>query len=71
MLCPGYRGTPEAALLAGARISSQQRRQLQEAAQDSTLATALKQSQITALKWYHENGVPQVVVLDRDIYAAE
>ena len=70
-LFPGYRGTPEAALLASATISSQQRRQLLEAAEDSTLARALDEQQIAALKWYHENGVPQVVVLDRDIYAAE
>ena len=60
-LYPGYRNTPEAALVASAPISQAMRYRLRTAAKDNTLAELVKSDAYDLFKWYHDNGVPQVV----------
>lgn len=67
-LCPGYRGTPEDALVNTTPMNSKKRQALRAAASGSTLADVANEQHSELLKWYHENGVPQVVTLDRDIF---
>jgi hypothetical protein len=67
-LYPGYRNTPEAALVNTAPISSATRHALRAAAKDNTLAEVVKTNGFDLFKWYHDNGVPQVLLREEDIY---
>ena len=67
-LYPGYRNTPEAALVESAPISKAMRHSLRAAAQHNTLAELVKGKGVDVFKWYHENGLPQVVWREEDIY---
>lgn len=67
-LCPGYRDTPEAYLVDTAGITAATRQSLRAAAKDSTRADVVAGRLTNALKWYHENGAPQVVAVERGIY---
>ncbi len=60
-LYPGYGNTPEAALVDSAPISQAMRQQLRASARDNTLAELVKSNDFDLLKWYHDNGVPQVI----------
>ena len=68
-LCPGYRDTPEAHLVDTARISAATRHSLRTAAKDSTRADVVAGRLTEALTWYHENGAPQVLAVERGIYS--
>ena len=68
LLIPGFGGTPERALLERASMSSSQRarfRRLIEKAQNGVL---MESGDFEALKWFHDNGIPQVVTLEREVY---
>ncbi len=67
-LFPGYRNTPEAALVESALMSQAMRNKLRESARDNALAELVKGEGLDFFKWYHENGVPQVVPREEDIY---
>jgi hypothetical protein len=67
-LCPGYRGTPEHALIDSTTMSANERRALHAMASSATLADAIRGHQTEALRWYHRNGVPQVITLEGNIY---
>ena len=67
-LCPGYRGTPEHALVNATTMSANERRTLHAMASSATLADVISGHQTEALRWYHRNGVPQVITLERNIY---
>ncbi len=59
-LFPGYRNTPEHALIPSHQSSSELRHRLEAIAQDSNQHQVFFGQAAEALKWYHENGVPQV-----------
>jgi hypothetical protein len=67
-LFPGYRNTPEFALVDSAPISKDFRCRLRDSAKDKTLAEVVDGDGLDLFKWYHENGVPQVVHREEDIY---
>jgi hypothetical protein len=67
-LYPGYGNTPEAALVASAPVSQTTRKELRAAARDNTLAALVKSNDFDLVKWYHENGVPQVVRRPEELY---
>ncbi len=70
LLFPGYRNTPEADLVNRASIPRHLREQLRQAADDNTLARLMNKETLEVMRWYHENGIPQVRILDRPLTAA-
>lgn len=67
-LYPGYDGTPEDALVRTAAISRAERQQLLGLASGNNLMRTLTEDNHQAISWYHHNGVPQVVSLDRRLF---
>lgn len=60
LLFPGFNKTPERAL-DKAHMPLDTRRRLQRLAKDSNLRHLWETDDILALKWFHDNGVPQVI----------
>lgn len=67
LLFPGYANTPEAALVKRTRMNPILRSQLTKAAYDNTLGRVFIEKNIEPLRWYHHNGVPQVVRLNSPV----
>lgn len=68
MLFPGYNNTPEAALVKRTRMHPTLLKELQMAAQDNSLGEVYMTRNMKPLRWYHHNGVPQTVRLDKPLY---
>lgn len=66
-LYPGYKNTPEDHLVRAAPISPKQRVELLALASDNNSGKLFHGRGHEAIKWYHDNGVPQVIQLDRHI----
>ena len=71
LLFPGYANTPEAALVKRIRMNPILRSQLTKAAYDNTLGRVFIEKNIEPLRWYHHNGVPQVVRLNAPVMLNE
>ena len=67
-LYPGYGNTPEDRLVRTAAITHEKRRDLLEIASDNRVAKIYRDRGIEAIKWYHDNGIPQVFELARDVF---
>lgn len=59
-LFPGYASTPEDGLARAGIAPPHVRRKLLAMAQDNTFASVAEGDTLECIKWYHENGVPQV-----------
>jgi hypothetical protein len=59
-LFPGYQSTPEDQIARAGDAPPQVRRKLVVMAKDNTFASVIKGDTAECVKWYHENGVPQV-----------
>jgi hypothetical protein len=59
-LFPGYQATPEDEIARAGNAPPQVRRKLVAMAQDNTFASVIKGDTLECIRWYHENGVPQV-----------
>jgi hypothetical protein len=66
-LYPGYRNTPEDHLVRTASIGTAQRRQLLALASDNNAKNFYEVGGFEAIKWYHHNGVPQVIALKHEL----
>ncbi len=66
-LYPGYRNTPEDHLVRTTPISMAKRRELLALASDNNAAHFYEAGGFEAIKWYHRNGVPQVIALKREL----
>jgi hypothetical protein len=62
-LYPGYRGTPEDVLVRRSRMSISERERLIQAANHNTRHRVVALGNTDVIKWYHDNGVPQVIQL--------
>jgi hypothetical protein len=60
LLFPGYAGTPEYAKIQSAGLPRDRRQGLLEATRDLNAARLLGSDGLPLLKWFHEQGVPQV-----------
>jgi hypothetical protein len=62
MLPPGMRGTPEDKLLKESNLSREEKSKIYKSAENAFLFSNLVSSHdFTGLKWFHDNGVPQVI----------
>jgi hypothetical protein len=68
MWYPGYRGTPEDTLVRTASITAADRQRLLAMADDNKTVRVINEGRHEAIKWYHENGVPQVVFTSRRLF---
>lgn len=68
LLPPGYRGTPEFELLQRAVIPREMRARLRQSASNLTTKYLQTTGDFSALKFFHEAGIAQVVPLKDDIY---
>lgn len=68
LLFPGYRNTPEADLLNRTPLPHRLREHLRSAAEDNTLARLMNKETLDVMRWYHQNGVPQVKNLGRPLF---
>jgi hypothetical protein len=70
-LFPGFRNTPEDHLVRTTSMPADQRRMLLDIASDNTARKVREAEGLTAIKWYHDNGVPQVYEMKRRVFAFE
>jgi len=68
LLFPGYKNTPEAALVKRTRMHPKLFAELQAASFDNSLGAVYMTKNLKPLRWYHYNGVPQVVRLEKPLY---
>jgi hypothetical protein len=66
-LLPGYRGTPEYGLISKARLRPQKRTWYRETAKALTSETLLKREGCELLRFFHDNGCPQVIRLPKPV----
>jgi hypothetical protein len=66
-LYPGYSNTPEDHLVRTAPISAAKRRDLLTLASDNNLHRVYRKGGLEAIKWYHDNGVPQVFPMKQEL----
>jgi hypothetical protein len=64
-LLPGFTKTPEHALGLQKATSSAERQLLRAMTDEDSRTFDLTGDTIAAIKWYHDNGVPQICVLDK------
>jgi hypothetical protein len=68
LLSPGMRGTPEHAALARSGMPAAERRRLSRGEGGLTFRDLVLGEDYSALRWFHEHGVPQVVAMDREVF---
>ena len=67
LLLPGYKSTPEHALLRGWSAGRDPDGRLRQSAFNLSAAYLMATGDFSALRFYHEHGVPQVVPVDRPL----
>lgn len=67
MWYPGYDGTPEDTIVRTRIPSKLDQIRLQMLAEDNKMVRVINEGRHEAIRWYHENGVPQVVSLKREL----
>ena len=69
LLVPGMKGTPEQILLKNADINEALRTKLIQANQFKlSLRECVENNMFGVLKWYHDNGVPQVIKIGKRLF---
>jgi hypothetical protein len=66
-LCPGYEGTPEYGLVRRSRLPELEKDLLLHSASSSDLSH-LAEEGVEAIKWFHDNGVPQVMQMKHKVF---
>jgi len=69
LLVPGYKATPEYSLIHNSNLNYQEKQALYQKTEQLTLAQLFETRDFSVLKWFHENGVPQVIQTDEQLYA--
>lgn len=68
-LLPGYRNTPEAALFNSAQVAKRERDRMRALTDNLTFEQILRGDGIEPIKFFHQNGIPQVVELEHSVFA--
>jgi DNA-directed RNA polymerase sigma subunit (sigma70/sigma32) len=70
LLVPGMRQTPERRLIESSGLPVNEIRRMEEQVEKQLSMKALVDAQdVNLVKWFHDNGVPQVVQFDRKVFA--
>ena len=67
-LFPGFRETPEYEALDNTHIPQDTKRRLQRLATNSDMSSRLETDDVSALKRFHDNGVPQVIQTTKPLF---
>jgi hypothetical protein len=67
-IIPGMRGTPEYETLMRSPIPAAQRQKMLAQIEKMTARELAASGDFGLVRWFHENGVPQVVSLDREVF---
>ena len=68
-LTPGYRNTPEyGRLLNNKKIGQTEKNRLIGMTTNLTSLEMLMQEKTDHIKWFHENGIPQVVQMEHEVF---
>ena len=68
LLPPGYSKTPENGALKSAQLSTVERREFQCQKGDWTIEKLQTNKNFGVFKWFHDNGVPQVLPIEGDVF---
>ena len=68
MLFPGYSGTPEYGLVRQSKLSREKKDSLIETARLLNANEVMLTDNHQIIKWFHNNGVPQVVQMTRQVF---
>jgi hypothetical protein len=68
LLFPGYSGTPEYGLIRRSPLSESQKREMTEKASRLEAKYMVEHGDFDTIKWFHDNGVPQVVQLKQTVF---
>ena len=68
LLFPGFRKTPEYGVLQSSKLTAEEKTRLGELATKSDADTLQTTDDFSALRWFHENGVPQVIQTKRVVF---
>lgn len=68
LLVPGYKRTPEYGAILQSDLSRDEKRQMIEEATQMTMARLAETDDFSLVRWFHNNGVPQVIHTDAELY---
>jgi hypothetical protein len=69
LLTPGMKGTPEDYLIKNANLPFEKERKIRNDVQDMISKNIwLEKENFEAIKWFHQNGIPQVISVNEKIY---
>jgi hypothetical protein len=68
LLYPGYCGTPEYGLILRSSLDNAARTRLISTASDMSRGILEQTGDFTLTKWFHDNGVAQIIETDEDFY---
>lgn len=67
-LIPGYSGTPEYSLLLKSKFPQSERERLLKMTHDATEDDVFMGENLELIKWFHNNGVPQVMQMSHKVF---
>ena len=68
-LCPGYHATPERLAISRSRLSWHDRNAIIKTAASQSTDDVLLNNAPETIRWFHDNGVPQVVQFQHPVFA--
>ena len=68
LLFPGYTGTPEYGIIRQSKLSREEKDRLIETARLLDANQVMLSDNYQTIKWFHDNGVPQVVQMSRPVF---
>lgn len=68
LLYPGYKSTPEYALLQSSSLSQSEKEEMQKKSMDQDGLSVVKDLDFSCIKWFHDNGITQVKQSKHDLY---
>jgi hypothetical protein len=68
LLFPGFSKTPEAVALRRSKLLGDDKRRRTRLAEGSDQIRLVQSEDFSAIKWFHDNGVPQVIQTQRPFY---
>lgn len=60
LLCPGFAGTPEHALVENSDLSRERKKRMKADLDNLTASKLATTGDFALIRWFHENGVPQI-----------
>jgi len=69
LLFPGFASTPEYGAIVRSNLPSSEKQELMKRARACNASCLQEDCDFSTIKWYHDNGVPQVVQLQREVFA--